>query len=354
MLNFIKNRIVILIHLFCWLILAAGLLLSHPPDWGNGVPPIFWFKQLLLLLLLVSLFYLNLYLLVPRYLVQKEIRGYAIRVIPAVLIAVLINSLINSYFHLNSDIIVYDPGHRPHTFPGYQQNTWNLIAFVMITMVIGLGITISFIQKWNEEVLLRQSLQQEKVSSELAMLKAQINPHFFFNTLNNIYSYTLTDGDIARDAITNLSQMMRYVLYDTTAEKTLLSREIEFVEEYIALMKLRISEKTKVTFVVSEPVTDLMIAPMLLLPFIENAFKHGTSGLSEGYIDITITQAQKTVQLVVTNTIYPKAGKVNQESSGIGIANTTKRLALLYPGKYELSTGKINETAYSAKLFIWV
>jgi two-component system LytT family sensor kinase len=354
MLNFIKNRIVILIHLFCWLILAAGLLLSHPPDWGNGVPPIFWFKQLLLLFLLVSLFYLNLYLLVPRYLVQKEIRGYAIRVIPAVLIAVLINSLINSYFHLNSDIIVYDPGHRPHTFPGYQQNTWNLIAFVMITMVIGLGITISFIQKWNEEVLLRQSLQQEKVSSELAMLKAQINPHFFFNTLNNIYSYTLTDGDIARDAITNLSQMMRYVLYDTTAEKTLLSREIEFVEEYIALMKLRISEKTKVTFVVSEPVTDLMIAPMLLLPFIENAFKHGTSGLSEGYIDITITQAQKTVQLVVTNTIYPKAGKVNQESSGIGIANTTKRLALLYPGKYELSTGKINETAYSAKLFIWV
>jgi LytS/YehU family sensor histidine kinase len=133
----------------------------------------------------------------------------------------------------------------------YRQDTWDLVVFVMTAMVIGLGITISFIQKWNEEVQLRQLLQQEKVSSELAMLKAQINPHFFSNTLNNIYSYTLTDGDIARDAITNLSKMMRYVLYETTAEKTLLSKEIEFIEEYIALMKLRITEKTKVTCVVS-------------------------------------------------------------------------------------------------------
>lgn len=196
-------------------------------------------------------------------------------------------------------------------------------------------------------------VEEGKGKDEITEL-AQINPHFFFNTLNTIYSYTLSDGDVARTAITNLSKMMRYVLYDAADRQTPLSKEIAFIQEYVELMKLRITRKTSVLFDASELQNEVMIAPMLFLPFVENAFKHGVSSISEGHIAIWIIQDSDFIELLVRNTVYENRRAAEDGSNGIGILNTTRRLDLLYPEKYSLTTGMINETEYEAHLKLFL
>lgn len=144
--------------------------------------------------------------------------------------------------------------------------------------------------------------------------------------------------------------MMRYVLYDAAGRQTSLTKEISFIREYTELMKLRIGKKTTVLLQIQDNVTDVLIAPMVFLPFIENAFKHGVSGIAEGYISIWILQDAGSVELIVKNTVYENRPASEEDSNGIGILNTTRRLDLLYPGKYTLSAGLIGETEYQAKL----
>jgi len=356
-----KSHVVILVHVICWSILAGGVLYAHPPGMDVVMPRGFWVRQTILLVLLIETFYVNLYVLTPRFLFNRKIGQYILLAVLLVCAATALNNLILSVFDLNRPF--FTPDHPPfdmHDFPRRgphlqhirpdHPNRFDTFVPGMMLLMVGLGVTISFIQKWQQEVTLRQQLEQEKTSTELTLLKAQINPHFFFNTLNTIYSYTLSDGDVARTAITNLSKMMRYVLYDAAGRHTLLSKEIAFISEYVELMKLRISKKTSVLVKLQERGDEAMIAPMLFLPFVENAFKHGTSGIEEGYISIWILQHDDSVELITRNTVYKKRSVNEDESNGIGILNTTRRLQLLYPGKYTLSTGMISETEFEAKL----
>ncbi len=351
-----RNNIFILVHFFCWLILAVGILYAHPSGLGITVTNDFWIRQTDLLIILVAVFYLNIHLLIPRLLIRKKVILY-ILVATALLVTVTyLNNLINSVFSLNPFIFNRSrppfSGHPPHGERPDHHGLFDTFVPGMNLLMIGLGITISFIQKWQQEVNLRQQLEQEKTATELTLLKAQINPHFFFNTLNTIYSYTLSDGDLARTAITNLSKMMRYVLYDAAGRQTPLSKEIAFIKEYVELMKLRISNKTTVLLQIQEQAGEMMIAPMLFLPFVENAFKHGVSSVAEGNIAIWIIQNEESIELIVKNTVYENWRASEDESNGIGISNTTRRLDLLYPGKYTLSTGIIGGTEYEAKLSI--
>lgn len=340
---FSRSNIYILVHFFCWLILTLGVLYSHPADWGDNVPREFYVRQNVLLIILIITFYLNYYLLIPRLLIRKKVVVYIAFVLIIVAGCTYLTNVINETFRLNQMQFPHPHGDR---------NAHHVNTFVpgVIVLMIGLGITVSFIQKWQQEVNLRQQLEQEKISTELTLLKAQINPHFFFNTLNTIYSYTLSDGDVARTAITNLSKMMRYVLYDAAAKQTPLSREVGFIKEYVDLMKLRISKKTILQLQVHEQPKEMLVAPMIFLPFIENAFKHGVSGVKEGHITIRIIQDDGSVELIVKNTVYETRRAVEDQSNGIGLANTTRRLELLYPGKYTLQTGLNSKSEYEAKL----
>ncbi|MDB5243398.1 MAG: signal transduction histidine kinase LytS, partial [Spirosoma sp.] len=179
-------------------------------------------------------------------------------------------------------------------------------------------------------------LEQAKTTSELSFLKAQINPHFFFNTLNNIYALTLVDVELARDALHRLSRMMRYVLYETQNGTASLSKEVSFVGDYIQLMQLRLTDKVTVTLNTPSPLHDQPIAPMLLLPFVENAFKHGVSALQPSLIAINIQQEQNKLLLEVRNTLFMDKNHSLEAGSGIGLTNTRRRLDLLYPGQYAL------------------
>ena len=180
-----------------------------------------------------------------------------------------------------------------------------------------------------------------QVATGLSLLKAQTNPHFFFNTLNNIYALTLIDGEQARAALHRLSRMMRYVLYETPAGHTRLSQEISFLRDYIELMHLRLTDQVEVVFAPpAEPAApDPHVAPVLFQPYVENTFKHGVSATAPSRITISLFQAgPQQVEMCVRNTLFANRQPDNDEPGGIGLANTQRRLDLLYPGRRALCT----------------
>lgn len=159
--------------------------------------------------------------------------------------------------------------------------------------------------------------------------------------------------DSSRQALHTLSRMMRYVLYETPSGTTLLSKELLFIEDYIQLMQLRLTENVQVTYEKPNPVNDLMIAPMLLLPFVENAFKHGVSTVSPCFIKIKVEQQDAELSVRVTNTIVNEKKLVLEESNGIGLVNTRRRLDLLYPNNYQLTVQENTpENTYQVHLTI--
>ena len=171
-----------------------------------------------------------------------------------------------------------------------------------------------FQKKYKEKELEMERVKSLTSEAKLESINSQLNPHFFFNTLNNIYALTTVDVDRAQQALLKLSRMMRYVLYETDKDLTLLGKELDFIKDYIELMRLRLSEKVILDIVIQDNVEDLPIAPMLLLPFIENCFKHGISAQKESTIEISITQQNKLLHLQTRNTIVP--ANPNIEYSG--------------------------------------
>ena len=180
-------------------------------------------------------------------------------------------------------------------------------------------------------------------------MKNQINPHFLFNTLNNISSLTQIAPDAAQDAIAQLSDLLRYAMYETNKKTVPVSGEVEFMRNYIALMKLRCNEKTEVktTFDVQQ---DVEIAPLLFISLVENAFKHGVSSSRHSMIDIHLEQKDHQIVFSCDNTNYPK-DDADRSGSGIGIENTKRRLNLIYHDRYTWEQS-VNDNIYHVKITI--
>jgi LytS/YehU family sensor histidine kinase len=195
-------------------------------------------------------------------------------------------------------------------------------------------------------------IRQEKVESELKALKSQINPHFLFNSLNNIYSLSMGESGKAPAAILRLSDLMRYMLYESNEEKVPLTKEIEFLENYIDLQRLRSDRRSSISYERKGSPGGLKIAPLLFLPLVENSFKHGIKGdPSGGYVKIKLKIRDPGLELSLEN----NKGKVDEiedlENSGIGLANVKRRLELIYPGKNRLDI-KDTETDFIVKLIL--
>jgi two-component system LytT family sensor kinase len=189
----------------------------------------------------------------------------------------------------------------------------------------------------------KKALENERLNAELNFLKLQINPHFLFNTLNSIYSQAHLKSEQTEYSILKFSQIMRYVLYDSTTDKIPLTRDLEYVRNYIDLQKLRISKNITIRYEVTGATDDLLIAPLLLITFIENAFKHGISYTMPSAINVQITVTGAELFLVVSNTIIRKMKFPDQkESGGVGLANARRRLDVLYPGLYRLDINDSN------------
>ena len=326
-----------LIHVLVWGLFGLTFLLFQPLTGRLVMPPQFWLKQGLMFGAWISAYYLTAWVSVPRLLFQGRTGWFVLALVGTTVAVLLFGKVLEASLNLPAlmDRAFEAAAGRPRLLrSGPRLDAMGLLTTMF---VLGISTSITVVQKWQHDAQIRQTLEQQRVSAELSVLKAQINPHFFFNTLNNIYALTLLDGEQARTAIHRLSRMMRYVLYDTAGGLTLLSQEIAFVQDYITLMQLRLDERVQVTFERPEPVHDVPVAPMLLLPFLENAFKHGVAATQPTRIFIALRQPTAHVlELEVRNTRLPRPSTDLAGSNGIGLANTRRRLDLLYPGRFSL------------------
>lgn len=341
-----------LIHIMVWGLLGFMLLLFHPLSWPVTLPSQFWVRQGFLFCLLVGVFYLNARVLVPRLLFQHRIGWFIACMVLSAFVIMLIIQVIESW--LNLPVLMHQAFNPDEDAPQKTKTfSFNIFVLLITLLVLGISTSVAAVQKWQKDTQLRQNLEKQKISTELSFLKAQINPHFFFNTLNNIYVLTTIDVEAARQALHKLSRMMRYVLYETQRDTTLLSQEIAFVQDYIELMQLRLTDKVKVTFEKPNHLADAVIAPMLLLPFVENSFKHGVSATQPSHIHIAIEVQNDKLQMEVKNTMF-NGKRVNyDESNGIGLSNTRRRLDLLYPEHYKLLVNKsTDEHEYHVQLTV--
>jgi len=199
----------------------------------------------------------------------------------------------------------------------------------------------------------RQQIQEEKAKNteaELAWLKNQINPHFLFNTLNNISSLTQIDPDAAQDVIAQLSDLLRYAIYETNKPLVPIQGEVDFMHNYISLMKLRCNERTEVTESIEIEDPQTAVAPLLFISLIENAFKHGVSSNKPSAVNIFLRQKEGLIEFTCDNTNYPK-DTADHSGSGIGLENTRRRLDLVYAGRYDWQQS-LTDNVYHVKITI--
>ncbi|MPR34988.1 sensor histidine kinase [Salmonirosea aquatica] len=340
-----------LVHVMVWALLGSILLLWQPLTWRITIPTQFWFKQAVLFGLLLAVFYINYRVWIPRYLFLNRTSLFVILNICAVLLVSFSIQQVEIWVNLRESM---ENAFKAVRNSGIMRREDSLDYFSLLTalMVIGISTSVAAVQKWQHDAELREKLERARIDSELSFLKAQINPHFFFNTLNNIYALTVIDVEASREALHKLSRMMRYVLYESQQGTVQLSQEIAFAQDYIKLMQLRLTDKVTVQLTPPEPMHDVPIAPMLFLPFIENAFKHGVSATQPSRIEIIIRQEGAKIHVEVCNTLFTDKKSTNlEESNGIGLVNTRRRLDLLYPGRYELDV-KENQTEKEYKVHL--
>lgn len=197
----------------------------------------------------------------------------------------------------------------------------------------------------------RKELENQRLNAELAYLKSQVNPHFFFNTLNAIYLLAHKKSDQTEHVVLKLSEIMRYMIYESNASQVSLSREIKYLSDYIDLQRIRLSKKIDVEFIVEGEPGNLLISPMLLIPFVENAFKHGISYVEPANILIKLSIQGNMIQFETSNKIFNKQEKQEENHSGLGLSNVKKRLLLLYPQLHSLNIDQENRE-YKVKLQI--
>ncbi|MBE7175440.1 MAG: sensor histidine kinase [Mucilaginibacter polytrichastri] len=224
---------------------------------------------------------------------------------------------------------------------------FDIISFFLFGTIITMGFAIQTGRKWRATEQRAARAEADKVSAELSFLKAQINPHFLFNTLNNLYALAVMNSEHTADSIMKLSNIMRYVTDDTSQDFVPLQKEIDCITDYIVLQKLRLSSKVNLYFETTGVFTHKNIAPLILMTFVENAFKYGVSNHQPSQISVMITAEKHTLTFLCSNTLFNQERRYAR--SGIGLENTRKRLLHLYPNRHLLDIST-EEGRYTTRL----
>ncbi|GAA4454761.1 sensor histidine kinase [Rurimicrobium arvi] len=341
-----RTRFSIGLHILAWLLLGFQMLFYVPLSWHVSIPAAFWVWQVVVLLMMIALFYTNARIIVPHTIIRKRPGQFVGWLFAALLLIQLVAYVYRLETGLDSKLRALLGDKRHHSrFPD------NFI-FLISLLVLGLSTSWALLIHWQRSEKLKQQWQQEKTLAELSMLKAQINPHFFFNSLNAIYALTFLDVEDSRKALHTLSRMMRYLLYNSRDEHTTLAKELAFLKDYISLMRIRSNDKLKIYTELPESLPESYVAPMVLLPFVENAFKHGVDALTETEIDIRLNLSAEKLHLLVINSIVHNNHHPHTDEGGIGLTNTCRRLQLLYPDRHSLQTGINAAGDYEVNLLI--
>lgn len=225
-----------------------------------------------------------------------------------------------------------------------------VMLFFNLFFVVFIAIAIKFYKRWSEKDFQEQKVQKEKVEAELQMLKTQINPHFLFNTLNSIYVLAMKQSDQTANTVMKLSDILDYILYRINTPKIAISNEINIIKNYIDLEKIRCSNRVDLDFNTELKSNDIQIPPMLIIPFVENAFKHGVAkSMDKSWIKISIKETDEALQIHVANS--KTQNKSKDQTGGIGLENVKKRLNLLYDNKYQLDIFE-KQMQYLVSLYI--
>ncbi|MDA3929365.1 MAG: histidine kinase [Prolixibacteraceae bacterium] len=232
---------------------------------------------------------------------------------------------------------------KPRMLFGAWMPLLNSVFIGILILGFDLGLRTSF--KWSRLEQQRTQLEKENIKNELAFLRNQLSPHFFMNTLNNIHSLIDIDTEEAKESIIRLSHLMRHLLYDSEDESIPLSKEVNFIQSYVELMKLRYTDKVKVSFTVDSDTSNISIPPLLFTSLIENAFKYGVSYKQKSFINIELFTKEKNLYFFVQNS----KTDMHKSEGGIGLENTRKRLDLLYARNYEMKIEDA-EKSYSIHL----
>lgn len=332
-----KNiKITILFHILVWLVLfSIPYILSYGQSQEiNRIIAHFWIP----LGFYAIIFYVNYFVLIDRFLFTKKMLLFlGINLGIIALFLILKEQIEDTFFQ---EVIRKKTNDDKGNGPPFE-----LFIYVQMLSYIApllFSIAMKTTKRWVKTEAERKEATNFKLQSELQHLHYQLQPHFFFNSLNNIYSLVDISPEQAKISIHSLSKLMRYMLYETNMELVPVSKEIDFMKKYIDLMKLRVSDKTTVTCHFPSEETNIKIAPLLFISLIENAFKHGISARSENLIDIEMKLDNDIVVFKIENDNFPK--KVADKSgSGIGLQNLEKRLQLLYPNKYQFKHELIDD-----------
>jgi hypothetical protein len=335
----------VLLHITVWTVYKSFLYYINVVR--GGIPDtVFWAFTAFSTLIEPVIFYTYYFYLIPRILEEKRIAIFLL-----VSIAIISFVPIPAIYYVNylREVMPGLPDELRYPIPYFSHHLgigFNLLLFICLASGARFGVD------WFKNQHLKLQLEKQNQLSEMALLRSQINPHFLFNTLNNIYSLSYKQDANAPQAILKLSELMRYMLYEAGEDTVPLSKEIQFIQNYVALQRLRLKNPGIVQLEIIGNHHSLRIAPMLMIPFIENAFKHGVSPQNPALITFRLTITQNAIELYTQNKItHPQTIKQNTEESGIGLKNVQRRLLLLYPNQHQISIQKDSEN-YAVMLHI--
>lgn len=305
-----------------WLLVFVMMLLAGS---GNSISTLEVVRKLINLAFYILVVYINLEYLIPKFLSQKNFMTYCLLLLAMVAVFTPIKVLLL--------YITYDEV-DPREFLIMNQQ----YIFLLLFLIAGGSTVIKIISDWQRHQRDRKDLETQRMQSEIKFLKSQINPHFLFNTLNSLYALTLKKSDKAPEIVIKLSEMMRYMLYECNERRVPLFKEVNYIQNYLDLEKLRQSGQSDIQFKVEGLVTDQSIAPLIFIPFLENSFKHGLNHqLGDGYVHVVMKVLDNKLLLRILNSkplLAPFPS--DRANGGIGLANVQRRLNLLYPNQYKL------------------
>jgi len=324
-----KKWITILIHVVAWILLFSLPYLLRPSYNPNETKPpepqntnILFIITRISDVLLITFFYLNAGILIPRLFYKKKYTLYVLSVIFSFACFVVIMYVLRLNF-TKSDI---NFSFNKHLF-------FSTFIFLFI-------LSCSIAYKTIRDKIIADQLAKEKeneyLKTELALLRSQVSPHFMFNVLNNMVALARKQSDQLEPSLIKLSSLMRYMLYETDEEKVSLEKEMEYLQSYIDLQQQRFGKKVIINVAMCQVDKMYDIEPMLLIPFVENAFKHGTGLIENAYIDIDLRAEKNILYFSVSNKYDPASIEIKDKASGIGLVNVQRRLELLHPGKHKL------------------
>ena len=318
----------ILIHLLLWFLFLASLA------WGFGVKnnPVRAFANISLFLPgLLIIVYSLLYFLVPRYLLQRKFLAFFAGLALVFGLCIVYTVMAQVSLRGGAD------GMRGMTL----LKGSNVLPYLNAA---GAATSIRLLIYWYQQKKLTIEAERQKDEVELQLLKAQLHPYFLFNTLNNLYSHTLKTSPKSPEIVMKLSELLRFMIYESNTPKIPLTREIRLLKDYIALEELRIGSRLDISIAVSGTVENYQIAPFLLLPFVENAFKHGTGKqLDQSWISLNITMKNSILYFKLVNSVEPENKTGNKNFEGEGLQKVKKRLEHIYKDKYSLETKRLEE-----------